>query len=540
MRVLTTDIAVTTWDVEKRELLSTVSLAGGLDRIEVGGVSPDGKLVAFGSRGTRDGSVVRIWNTETGAIFHTLEVPDQGILSFQNSIGFLAFSSDGVLAYVTASSEKINLFDLETKESIATLEAEDEVTSLTFTQDGGLLATGLRDGSISLWDVETQELVFTDKSHEDDVTALAFSSDGAKLASGGGPFDNKVVLWDIAGVIQKIEEQKKNVAVLLGHATNRDISSVAFSPVENLLASCSRDGTIRLWNTDFPRGESIVLTREGFEVTSVAFSVDGKVLASGSEDNTFSVWDVASKERIANVFGDGRGELNSVSFSPDGKLLATGRNHNRVEIWNADIRTYNQIEGVTTPSLAILGEYERNLDVDVVAFADGKILAALYDTGNVTVWNVESKAVVETIDLPGNISTIVFTPDGKTLVMGGSGGVNFWDMESRRVSESWEVAEVSISSVAVSPDGKLATGGVGYRKTKIKVWDIATRDSVALPKGLPEGEVFSVAFSPDGQRLAMGLEDGVVVLCNISEDAPPLTGGTTATATATATTTALT
>ena len=115
----------------------------------------------------------------------------------------------GVLAYVTASSEKINLFDLETKESIATLEAEDEVTSLTFTQDGGLLATGLRDGSISLWDVETQELVFTDKSHEDDVTALAFSSDGAKLASGGGPFDNKVVLWDIAGVIQKIEEQKK-------------------------------------------------------------------------------------------------------------------------------------------------------------------------------------------------------------------------------------------------------------------------------------------------------------------------------------------
>ena len=527
LRVLTTDIAVTTWDVEKRELLSTVSLAGGLDRIEVGGVSPDGKLVAFGSRGTRDGSVVRIWNTETGAIFHTLEVPDQGILSFQNSIGFLAFSSDGVLAYVTASSEKINLFDLETKESIATLEAEDEVTSLTFTQGGGLLATGLRDGSISLWDVETQELVFTDKSHEDDVTALAFSSDGAKLASGGGPFDNKVVLWDIAGVIQKIEEQKKNVAVLLGHATNRDISSVAFSPVENLLASCSRDGTIRFWNTDFPRGESIVLTREGFEVTSVAFSVDGKVLASGSEDNTFSVWDVASKERIANVFGDGRGELNSVSFSPDGKLLATGRNHNRIEIWSADIRTYNQIEGVTTPSLAILGEYERNLDVDVVAFADGKILAALYDTGNVTVWNVEIKAVVETIDLPGNISAIVFTPDGKTLVMGGSGGVTFWDMESRRVSVSWELAEMSISSVAVSRDGStLATGGVGYRKTKIKLWDIATRDSIALPGGLPEGDVYSVAFSPTGQRLAMGLEDGVLVLANISEDAPPLTGGT--------------
>ena len=116
---------------------------------------------------------------------------------------------------------------------------------------------------------------------------------------------------------------------------------------------------------------------------------------------------------------------------------------------------------MTTPSLAILGEYERNLDVDVVAFADDKILAALYDDGNVKVWDVESKAVVETIDLTETISAITFTPDGKTLVMGDfSGGVTFWNIESRQVSVSWELAEMSISSVAVSRDGStLATGG---------------------------------------------------------------------------------
>ena len=538
LRFLTSDMSVTTWDVEKRELLKTVSLVEGLDHIAIGAISPDGKRVALGSRGTRDGSVMKIWDAETGAIFHTLEVPDQGGLSFQNSIGFWAFSSDGVLAYATASSEKIDLFDLETKESIATLEAEVDVTSLNFTQDGGLLATGLGDGSISLWDVETKEIVFTDKSHQDDVTALAFSPDGSKLASGGGTFDSKVVLWDIAEVIQKLEEQKKNVAILLGHATNRDISSVAFSPVENILASGAKDGAIRLWNTQYPNAEPIVLTDTSFEIMSVAFSVDGKLLASGSEDNTFSVWDMASKESIATVFGAGRGEINSVSFSPDGKLLATGRDNNRIEIWNADIRTYSQIEGVTIPSLAVLGEYERSLDVEAVVWADGKILSALYDDGNVKVWDVESKAVVETIDLPETIGAIAFTPDGKTLVMGilvsgeGAGDSNariaLWDMESRRVAVSWDEAGMAISSVAVSRDGsKLATGGDGFRDdTKIKVWDVATRDSIALPKGLPEGDVFSVAFSPNGQRLALGMEDGVVVLCNISEDAPPLTGGT--------------
>ena len=527
LKLLTLGKTVTTWDVEKRELISTVPLAGGADRfspLEVFAISPDGKLVALGGRVARERSEVKIWNTETGALFHTLQVPALGQLIFHNRAESLAFSSEGVLAYMTNSNGNINLWDVEKKEDIATLEAGSGI--IAFSPDGKTIGSGSGWGSVSLWDVETKELLFADKSHKYDVTALAFSSDGSKLASGGGIFDKKVVLWDIAGVIQKIEEQKKNVAVLLGHATNRDISSVAFSPVENLLASCSRDGTIRFWNTAFPRGESIVLTRSGFEVMSVAFSVDGKLLASGSEDNTFSLWDVESKERIANVFGDRRGgEINSVSFSPDGKLLATGRTHNRIEIWKSDIRTYNQIEGVTALNLGILGEYERNLDVVVVTFADGKILAALYDDWNVKVWDIESKVVVETIDLPEYIYSIAFTPDGKTLVMGGSGGVAFWDMESRRVSVSWEVAEMSIRSVAVSRDGStLATGGRG--SSTIKVWDIATRDSIALPEGLPEGDVYSVAFSPKGQRLAMGLEDGVVVLCNISEDAPPLTGGT--------------
>ena len=538
LKFLTWDLTVTAWDVEKRELISTVPLAGGTGRFQVGAISPDGKLVASGDgRGTRKRIEVKIWNTETGELFHTLQLPDRSGVSLYNSVELLAFSSDGVLAYVMAFSGNIHLWDMEKKEDIATLESESNKSAIAFSPDGKTIGSGLISGPVRLWDVETMELLFTDKSHQDDVTALMFSPDGSKLASGGGRSDRKVILWDIADVIHKKgveeEEQRRNVALLLGHATNRDISSVAFSPVENLLASCSRDGTIRFWNTAFPRGEAIVLTRSGFEVTSVAFSVDGKLLASGSEDNTFSVWDVASKERIANVWGDGRGELNTVSFSPDGKLLATGRDNNRIEIWSADIRTYNQIEGVTTPSLAILGEYERGLDVDVVAFADGKILGALYDDGNVKVWDIESKAVVETIDLSEYIYSIAFTPDGKNLVMGGgSGGVTLWDIESRQVSVSWEVAKMSIRSVAVSSDGStLATGGrrdlaSPSGSSTIKLWDVATRDSIALPEGLPEGDVYSVAFSPNGQRLAMGLEDGVVVLCNISEDAPPLTGGT--------------
>ena len=105
---------------------------------------------------------------------------------------------------------------MEKKESIATLKAETRVSIIAFSTDGKRIVSGLVDGSVSLWDMETQELVFTDKSHEDDVTAIAFSPDGSKFATGGGVFDNKVVLWDIASVIQKIEEQKKKCCRLVG------------------------------------------------------------------------------------------------------------------------------------------------------------------------------------------------------------------------------------------------------------------------------------------------------------------------------------
>ena len=189
LKLLTWGKTVTTWDVEKRELISTVPLAGGADRFsppEVVAISPDGKLVASGGRGTREGSEVTIWNTETGALFHTLQVPDQGGLSFHNRVKSLAFSSEGVLAYMTVFSGYINLWDVEKKEDIATLEAGGPV--IAFSPDGKTIGSGLGGGSVSLWDVETKELLFTDKSHQGDVTALMFSPDGSKLGFRGRAF----------------------------------------------------------------------------------------------------------------------------------------------------------------------------------------------------------------------------------------------------------------------------------------------------------------------------------------------------------------
>ncbi len=163
-------------------------------------------------------------------------------------------------------------------------------------------------------------------------------------------------------------------------------------------------------------------------------------------------------------------------------------------------------------------------------------------------WNVDTRK--RFVERPIGVKTdtfhpVAFSPDGKTIATGhvrsrlgrGDGlsfnGVALWEVppRSRLVDLSLGVSEGDVVSVAHSRDGKTLAAGYrsaeyrGKRGSGIVVWDPATgKRLVGKPLGMLEGNVSSIAFSPDGMTIAAGCrsdvmgygEGGGVVLWNVA------------------------
>ena len=143
------------------------------------------------------------------------------------------------------------------------------------------------------------------------------------------------------------------------------------------------------------------------------------------------------------------------------------------------------------------------------------------------VWDVRTGR--EVLSLKGHedmVLSVAFSPDGKRLASGSADKtIKLWDAETSREVLTLKGHEAGVLSVAFSPHGKRLASGSG--NATIKVWDAETGREVITLKG-PEWSVIrvppdlepgprSVAFSPDGKRIASGRLDGTISIWEADE-----------------------
>ncbi|MER6110195.1 nSTAND1 domain-containing NTPase [Streptomyces hirsutus] len=482
--------AVRVWDVATGRTrhsftgrLDPQAVAFGLDGRTVAAASPDGP--------------VRVWDMATGRTrtAHDSRTEGQAVAFSPDGRTYVVVRTDGVvhLREVATGIVRRTLRDGPVRDSPVRLH------EVAFARDGRTLAIPGPGDTVRLWDTAsgTVRATVTAGHHGRGIMTAALSADGRTLVTSSN--------LDPTVRVHRLSVDHPQTT-LPGRA-GTGVADIAFSPDGRTVAAVRQGppghGSVQLWDVGTGDREAtlaldtdtdLALRDEQMPFTvlrlgAVGFGPTGRALAArATENRVIEVRDVAtSRLRQSRAPGD----IVTAVFSPDGTRLALVGGEGSVRIWH-----------LATGALHTVRTSYGRL-VRTVAFTpDGRTLAVVTieaDGERVTLLDAATGRTQRTIE-PSTRSplSLAFSPDGHTLATVGSGNglVKTWDARTGQLQDSFRV-NGEVESLAFSSDGR--TLAVSSARG-VQLWDLATSQTRIT---LPTRPRAAVAFSPDGHTLAI-------------------------------------
>jgi WD40 repeat protein len=517
-------------------------------------VTPDGKTmlaadpeartliryaVGTGSPKKADTTVASVVLTS----FATAEAPDK--------LWAVTFSRDGQQAAVAGGDRCIRVYDLDSQRQRAVLHVADGdlPSALAFDPGGRRLASGDYSGRVRVWDLARGASTATFADHRGPVKALAFSQNDL-LASGG--FDGNISLRHVgSGARQRMFRGHKGT-----------VTSLAFSEDGQAIVSGGKDGTVRLWNPLYNLASRILTTDSGQRVDTVALSACGRWIAAGGYEGAIQLWDARTGQILQRLHGHLE-RITALTFSPadgPGLTLVSGAEDGTLRRWC--VIPLSLPSGASPFTMALSpdgnlaalfykeGSYEIRLVetrtgtlrtrlsrphqryVWALAFSpDNSRLATGSGDHTVRLWDITADGIRPSRNggpLSGHadeVHSVAFSPDGRWLASGDAAGVvALRDGQRGTVRDLWRPADIpanqgnldrtDISLLAFSPDGQWLTAASRDHDSTF-VYDIRSRSTLTCHGGSGR-RASSVAFSEDGNLLAIGYQDGLVLVYELS------------------------
>jgi WD40 repeat protein/tRNA A-37 threonylcarbamoyl transferase component Bud32 len=419
--------------------------------------SPDGGLLAVAS----DGAPIVFLDAMSGFLAAASDVACETV----------SFAPDGATFAVTHGSGReaasVGLYAGLGRLRIGSLEGhEDRVRHAAFSPRGGIVATAGSDHSVRTWDARAAKEISRLDDRFAGFNSLSFSADGSLLAAAADDGRWKLLAVGVGGELQELREFK-------GH--EKSVISVTLSPEGRRAVTSSRDGTVKYWETS-AAGGSLALPHTGHILWELGFGADGKTLVTASNDFVVKVWRLDGPrcvEELATVRAEEPWRYSCGCLSADARRAAVGTPEGGVEVWR------------------------------------------LHWEGEAAGFAFEAKLQGQRTKVGG----LRFSPDGRGLVSGSSGGRTVLWQDSGGAAESrWRQAEsfelpFSAKDFAFSRDGKLLAASSEYRR------EVALRELVSPRRQLvladAPGPVTSIAFSQDSRLIAAGVTDGSIFVWRV-------------------------
>jgi WD40 repeat protein/DNA-binding SARP family transcriptional activator len=469
------------WDPSTGDLVASASGKG-----EVWGpsFSSDGSAVA--AAWLLEGSV-RVLNPATAEVDRTISVA---------GANGTALSPDGRrVAVLSGADGYIHQFEVASGEEVLRLYSDQfgEPSNVSWSPDGRYVAGGALP---RVWDATTGKLRFSMFGHTDVLFDVDWSRDSSRLVTGA--YDGTAKVW-------ALEEGGARELMSLSAQPSRVITGVAFSPDGTRVMTGNGDvSAAKIWDVS-PNGDAEWANLPSSPWGDVVFMPVGhRVLASGPTDSV-NLWDPEAPGggRLIGSFGR-RCCAIRIDVSSDGATIAMGYVDGRLSL--RDAATGDELVAARADP-----EFP-NFDLS----PNGEFLAiALSGSNTVRILDRSGRVVRYLLEEGGYTSTAPeFSPDGRLLATvtrrGADVEANFrvriWD---------WERGEV-VTSIQAGVDGQPIFDTAGALiatpwNRRIEIWDVASGDPVVKLPYQP-GDVYGLAFSPDGSLFATGAADGTVRL----------------------------
>ena len=478
----------------------TVELDSGNGSVGTGravcpvGINADGTRVVTG---WSDGGV-RLWDASTGG---SVGEPLQG----RWRVTTVALSSDGARVVTGSNDGTVRLSDPQPAPMKEWEGHARAVTSVRFSPDGGRIVTASKDGTAQVWDARGGPVglrVGPPLRHEDSVWSATFDASGTHIATASA--DGTVQVWDARPSV--------DTGRLLGDR-GAPVRWAAFSPDGKRVVTAAGDSA-RLFDL---RGgaEPRLLKRDGTgTVYTAAFSRDGALLATGSRDCTVRLWNGRTGDFIREVGRHGAAgalgcSVESVAFDSEGQRIVTASDDGTARLWDGG-------------SATMLGELTGHTGaVRFAGFAhDGRIVTA--SAKEMRVWDGHTGSVPSVLPAPdAKIWGASISPDGLHLIIAlddcSAQVVDIADITRATIGErlrhSAPGAGCAVRSAAFSPNGELVVTASADRTARL--WDARTGALLGAPLS-HDDTVWAAAFSPDGTRVVTASQDGTARMWDVA------------------------